>query len=154
MYCPNCGFINYSYNKSICDECGYKFSGKNFSGKEETIDLSGKEEAIDLLSFQDEIKKLNNTIADLRRKGKKAVASRDSWKRKAEDAEKKIVELEKRFSRFENGFTNSDSKFQKIKNRFAVMYHPDKIIGDKYEKLIKQEIFKEFWEEIEKIDNK
>lgn len=97
---------------------------------------------------------LNNSdqiIADLRVKGKKAVASRDKWKRKAEDAEMRIKELENKI--LESQTSGANSKFKMVKNKFSQMYHPDKIMGDRFEKMIKQEIFKEFWQEIKIIED-
>lgn len=136
--CPKCGLEGYS---AFCYKCGHQ----TIKDEDSSYYKNARNGDRGSLNFQKEIEKLNNTIVDLRRKGKKAVASRDGWKRRAEDAEYKIHKLE-------NGFTNNDSKFQKIKTKFAKMYHPDNIVGNKYEKLIKQEIFKEFWEEIENID--
>lgn len=89
-----------------------------------------------------EIEKLNGIIKDLKQKGKQAVASRDEWKRRAEIAESKQNEH----------FSNYDRKFKQVKKMFSKMYHPDSITGDKFEKLVKQEIFKEFWQIIEEID--
>lgn len=97
---------------------------------------------------------LNNSdqiIADLRVKGKKAVASRDKWKRKTEDAEMRIKKLENKILESQTSGTNS--KFKMVKNKFSQMYHPDKIMGDRFERMIKQEIFKEFWQEIKIIEN-
>jgi hypothetical protein len=97
---------------------------------------------------------LNNSdqiIADLRVKGKKAVTSRDKWKRKAHEAEMKIKKLENII--LESQPTGTNSKFKMVKNKFSQMYHPDKINGDRFEKMIKQEIFKEFWQEIKIIED-
>ena len=89
-----------------------------------------------------EIERLNEIIIDLRQKGKQAVASRDSWKRRAEIAERKQNKQPQ----------NKDNKFKQVKKMFSKMYHPDSLTGDKFEKLIKQEIFKEFWQVIENIE--
>jgi len=90
-----------------------------------------------------EIERLNEIITDLRQKGKQAVASRDKWRKRAENAEKEQNEMPH----------NRDNKFKQVKKMFSKMYHPDSITGDRFEKLIKQEIFKEFWQAIESIEN-
>ena len=46
----------------------------------------------------------------------------------------------------------NNNKFKKVKISFLKMYHPDSVSGDRFEKLIKQEIFKEFWQSIEDIE--
>lgn len=98
-----------------------------------------------------ELKNKDKIIAELRVKKEKAIASRDKWKKIAEDAEIKIKELENKI--LESQTTETNSKFKMVKNKFSQMYHPDKIKGDRFEKMIKQEIFKEFWQEIKKIED-
>ena len=88
-----------------------------------------------------EFERLNNIIQDLTQKEKQAIASRDEWRKRAELAE---IQLQ-------NKTYNSEKKFKKVKNSFSKMYHPDSLTGDRFEKLIKQEIFKEFWQVIEDI---
>ncbi len=95
-----------------------------------------------LNSHQDEIEELYRIITDLRHKGKKAVASRDKWKKRAFVAEKQLSK---------NSGSN-DVKFKQVKKSFSKTYHPDSLRGDKFEKMIKQEIFKEFWQIIESIE--
>ena len=97
----------------------------------------------DCNSSEFEIIKLNKIIDDLRQKGKKAVASRDKWKKRAEIAESKLQE---------GRASANNNKFKRVKISFSKMYHPDNIPGNEFEKLIKQEIFKEFWQVIENID--
>lgn len=94
-------------------------------------------------NYEFEITNLKQIIDDLRQKGKKAVRSRDNWKKRAEIAESKLEE--------DHGSSNNN-KFKKVKINFSKMYHPDNIPGNGFEKLIKQEIFKEFWQVIEKIE--
>ena len=89
-----------------------------------------------------EIERLNEIIIDLRQKGKQAVASRDKWRRRVEIAEREQNEQPQ----------TNEKKFKQVKKMFSKMYHPDSLTGDKFEKLIKQEIFKEFWQVIESIE--
>lgn len=96
---------------------------------------------------ESEIKRLNKIITDLRQKGKQAVASRDEWRRRAEIAEAGIAEREQN-----QQSENKENNFKQVKKMFSKMYHPDSLTGDKFEKLIKQEIFKEFWQVIESIE--
>jgi hypothetical protein len=75
-----------------------------------------------------EIERLHKIILDLKQKGKKAVASRDKWRKRAKIAERNQNEKSQ----------NNDKKFKQVKKLFSKMYHPDSLIGDKFEKLIKQ----------------
>lgn len=143
--CPNCYRLT-KEKPSICSRCGYgkskyKYEKKPYVKKTDNTTISPKTE----LNSSDTI------LADLRIKGKKAVASRDKWKRTAEDAETKIKALENKILKLQT--TGSNSKFKMVKNKFSQMYHPDKIMGDRFEKMIKQEIFKEFWQEIKIIED-
>lgn len=140
-HCPICDEVNWSYI-SVCAECGHVFS-ENHNGDsqyETKIKNNSYEEDNEIL-----IENLKKTITELRSKGKKAVALKDYWKERAKSFEKKLETMDQ-----SNG--NTSSKYSKIKNKFANMFHPDKIQGNNYEKIIKQEIFKEFWKEFEKLD--
>ena len=46
----------------------------------------------------------------------------------------------------------TDDRFQQVRRRFAQLYHPDNNADDGIEKLIRAEIFKEFWKELEAIE--
>ena len=48
--------------------------------------------------------------------------------------------------------TPVDGRFRQAKTAFARLYHPDRFTGDGAEKRIRTEVFKEFWEELERIE--
>ena len=48
----------------------------------------------------------------------------------------------------------SDLKFKQARTAFARLYHPDRHRGDADEKRLRSELFKEFWEELERIDRR
>jgi hypothetical protein len=48
----------------------------------------------------------------------------------------------------------SDLKFKQARTAFARLYHPDRHHGDADEKRLRAEVFKEFWEELERIDRR
>ncbi|AQV01287.1 hypothetical protein [Desulfococcus multivorans] len=148
--------------KQYSEEDAYRLlheQEKPFFAPKEPIQKTAQNSGTENCNFENKISKqqptidqLNEMIEELRHKGKQAVASRDNWKQKAEKAERKVKELENKVSKLELQKTDTDSKFKRLKNKFALMYHPDKIMGEKYEKMIKQEFFKEFWQEIEIIE--
>jgi hypothetical protein len=47
-----------------------------------------------------------------------------------------------------------DLKFKQARTAFARMYHPDCVQGDPDEKRVRAELFKEFWEELDRIDRR
>lgn len=47
-----------------------------------------------------------------------------------------------------------DAKFRQAKKAFARMYHPDQSTDDTPEKRIRTELFKEFWNELERIEGR
>lgn len=48
----------------------------------------------------------------------------------------------------------ADMKFKQARTTFARLYHPDRHLGDADEKKIRAELFKEFWDELERIDRR
>ena len=46
----------------------------------------------------------------------------------------------------------SEKKFSTAKRRFAQLYHPNNMQHTGIEKLVREQFFKEFWEELEKIE--
>jgi hypothetical protein len=53
-----------------------------------------------------------------------------------------------------NGHGAPDLKFKQARTAFARLYHPDRMRGDGDEKRIRAELFKEFWEELERIERR
>ncbi len=53
-----------------------------------------------------------------------------------------------------NGRHGHDAKFRQAKNAFARLYHPDQVTGDDREKRLRTDLFKEFWDELERIDRR
>lgn len=47
-----------------------------------------------------------------------------------------------------------DMKFKQARTAFARLYHPDRHHGDAEEKKLRAELFKEFWDELERIDRR
>ncbi|WP_119419689.1 hypothetical protein [Desertibaculum subflavum] len=80
--------------------------------------------------------------AELRRKGRIAVAERDKLRALIADLEAN------------RGYeSNATARFEKAKKAFARLYHPDNQRGTTIERAVRTEIFKEFWAELEKIEN-
>lgn len=48
----------------------------------------------------------------------------------------------------------ADMKFKQARTAFARLYHPDRHHGDADERKLRAELFKEFWEELERIDRR
>jgi hypothetical protein len=46
-----------------------------------------------------------------------------------------------------------DQKFRRAKSAFARRYHPDRVRGDGPDVQIRTEVFKEFWEELQRIES-
>jgi len=51
-----------------------------------------------------------------------------------------------------NNSKKKNDKFDQVKKAFARKYHPNNIQSDGIDKLVREEIFKEFWKELQKID--
>jgi len=53
-----------------------------------------------------------------------------------------------------NAGNSADGRFRQAKTAFARLYHPDRLSGDGPEKRIRTEVFKEFWDELERIERR
>ncbi len=62
------------------------------------------------------------------------------------------LKLKDHLDRAVGGHDAADHKFRQAKRLFARLYHPDHAKGDGLERLIRAEFFKEFWQELERID--
>ena len=51
-----------------------------------------------------------------------------------------------------DGRGHIDHKFRAAKTAFARLYHPDRIAGNAPEERLRTELFKEFWDELERIE--
>lgn len=69
---------------------------------------------------------------------------------RAKRAEARVLELERQLA--VNRSVNSSDMFQDAKRQFARLYHPDSVKVDGIEKLVRGEIFKEFWSILEGIE--
>lgn len=105
------------------------------------------------------------TISDLREKGKRVVADRDKWEAKANQAEPEISrlkaktkELELEISRLKRGAAaanagNRTNKFFELKGSLARMFHPDALgAASSFERLVREALYKEINAEIDRID--
>jgi hypothetical protein len=94
---------------------------------------------------------------------KAAVRRIEAAEGKVREAEKKAAAAEERASRAERGSGQhtgqstggsaggADQKFQAARKAFVRLYHPDNVKVEGLDRMIRQEIFKEFWRELEAI---
>jgi hypothetical protein len=91
--------------------------------------------------MQSRISDLECTIADLRRKGKRVVADRDQWEARARQLDTELKNA------------HEDTRFRALKVAITRICHPDNYSSSgKLEALVRAEIFKELWAELEKIE--
>jgi chromosome segregation ATPase len=87
------------------------------------------------------------TIKRLRSAGRRAVAQRDQWEARAKELEGQLANLRPKNAE------NDNHKFAQTKRIFAKLYHPNALVGlSPLEKVIRGELFKEFWAELERIE--
>jgi hypothetical protein len=78
---------------------------------------------------------------------------RESWKRRALMAEMKLLEATANISNNNRGQNVSDLRYAALKRYLARQFHPDYAPGHGLEKIVRTEIFKEIWSEIEGLDH-
>ena len=89
---------------------------------------------------------LRDKLERLERKLESAERDRDLWRYNAQLAEEQLAALLGRAS------GESDDRFVRAKRAFAHLYHPDLVEAGDLERLIRGEIFREFWTVLEEIE--
>src|SRR6266480_1858923 len=77
---------------------------------------------------------------------------RESWKVRALTAEAQLLEATAKPSNNAASQNVSDLRYSSLKRYLAKRFHPDCGPGQGIEKIVRNEIFKEIWEEIERLD--
>ena len=77
---------------------------------------------------------------------------RESWKVRAMMAEARLLEATAQTSNNGGSQNVSDLRYASLKRYLAKQFHPDYAPGKGIEKLVRNEIFKQIWSEIERLD--
>jgi len=77
---------------------------------------------------------------------------RESWKVRALMAEAQLFEATAKTSNNGGSQKVSDLRYASLKRYLAKRFHPDYAPGQGIEKIVRNEIFKEIWNEIERLD--
>ena len=77
---------------------------------------------------------------------------RESWKVRALMAEAQLLEATAKASNNRGCQKVSDLRYASLKRYLAKRFHPDYAPGQGIEKIVRNEIFKEIWNEIERLD--
>jgi hypothetical protein len=77
---------------------------------------------------------------------------RESWKVRALMAEAQLLEATAKPSNNGGCQNVSDVRYPSLKRYLAKQYHPDHAPGQGIEKIVRNEIFKEIWSEIDRLD--
>jgi hypothetical protein len=77
---------------------------------------------------------------------------RESWKVRALMAEAQLLEATAKSSNNSGRQNVSDVRYASLKRYLAKRFHPDFAPGEGIEKVFRNEIFKEIWNEIDRID--
>ena len=79
---------------------------------------------------------------------------RESWRVRALMAEAQLVEATAKTGNKGGGAENvSDVRYASLKRYLAKRFHPDYAPGQGIEKIVRNEIFKEIWSEVERLDH-
>jgi hypothetical protein len=88
----------------------------------------------------------------LRESLRKIGEQRESWKHRALVAEATLVEVAANAAISDRGQNVSDLRYATLKRYLAKQLHPDHAPGNGIEKIVRNEIFKEIWNEIDRLD--
>ena len=96
--------------------------------------------------------KIKKEIERLRVRSATIEQQRESWKVRALMAEAQLLEATAKTSNNGRGQNISDVRYGSLKRFLAKQFHPDHAPGQGIEKIVRNEIFKEIWNEIEHLD--
>ena len=91
-------------------------------------------------------------IERLRVRSSTSDQQRESWKVRALMAEAQLFEATAKTSNNGGCQNVSDLRYASLKRYLAKQFHPDYAPGQGIEKLVRNEIFKQIWSEIERLD--
>jgi hypothetical protein len=77
---------------------------------------------------------------------------RESWKVRALMAEAELLEAPAKTSNNAGCQNVSDLRYASLKRYLAKRFHPDHAPGQGIEKIVRNEIFKEIWNEVDRLD--
>ena len=77
---------------------------------------------------------------------------RESWKVRALIAEAHLLEATAKTGGHAGRQNVTDVRYAALKRYLAKQFHPDYVPGEGLEKIVRNEIFKEIWNEIERLD--
>jgi hypothetical protein len=97
-------------------------------------------------------KQLVNQSERLRALLTKIHQQREGWKVRALMAEAQLLEATSRTNNNGSGQNAGDARYASLKRFLAKQFHPDYAPGQGIEKIVRNEIFKEIWNEIERLD--
>jgi hypothetical protein len=80
------------------------------------------------------------------------IDQQESWKVRALMAEAQLREATAKTGNNGDGQNVSDLKYVSLKRYLAKRFHPDHAPGQGIEKTVRNEVFKEIWSEIERLD--
>jgi exopolyphosphatase/pppGpp-phosphohydrolase len=78
---------------------------------------------------------------------------RESWKHRALVAEARLIEASANAGKSDRGQNVSDLRYAALKRYLAKQLHPDHAPGHGIEKIVRNEIFKEIWGEIDRMNH-
>jgi hypothetical protein len=77
---------------------------------------------------------------------------RESWKVRALMAEAQLLEATVKTGNNGRGRNAGDAKYGSLKRFLAKQFHPDHAPGQGIEKIVRSEVFKEIWNEVQRLD--
>ena len=119
-------------------------------GNSRTVDASRQLRPSD----PDSIVDLQAQIAKLKESGRLILRQRDEARASVGEFSSRIAVLQQKLaeSSVERATAGGEGRFRAVKAAFARMYHPDRIAHAGLERSLREQVFKEFWTEIEKIE--
>ena len=101
------------------------------------------------------VRQLEAQVARLKSSGREVIAQRDAARTEASHLLVQVKELTARLAATPAGPCEPvDARFRELKAAFAKLYHPDRITASGFERTLREQVFKEVWSEIERIERR
>jgi hypothetical protein len=103
---------------------------------------------------------LRAQISSLKAAGREVIRQREQLRKELEHARAVVGALRRELESLRPSGTGAAppdtaedrGKFRRAKRAFAERFHPDRAMGGTMDRLIREQVFKEFWAELEKIE--
>lgn len=105
-----------------------------------------------------EIDRLNAEISRIKEAGRKIIRQRDEARKELMSAQAEIFTIRQKLRSSVvsdmRAPSEGEDRFRQAKRAFAQKFHPDKCQATGFDRIVREQVFKEFWADLESIEKR